>query len=163
MKKILKYIENNIVVALVVTIILMMSFYNAFITPNSRLVNENLSVESNELYERFIKENPEKIVLKSEYSDVSDDGKKDLIVIYKTNEIVRMSGYISVDDKYIMVEEVPAPVENQTIKLKDIDDKGVVEFIVSGSKNGVVGYSIFRFEGNQFINLFAQDMDDCCN
>lgn len=163
MKKILKYIENNIVVAIVVIIILLLACYNLLLAPSNSLAKDSLVGEASELYERFLEENPEKTILKFEYSDVSDDGKSDLIVIYKINEIVRMSGYISVDDNYIMVEEVPAPVENQTIKLKNIDDKGVVEFIVSGSKNGVLGYSIFRFEENQFINLFAQDMDDCCN
>lgn len=163
MKKILKHIENNIVVAVVVIVIFLFACHNLLLTPSSSSLEDNRLVETSELYERFLEENPEKTVLKSEYSDVSGDGINDLIVIYKTNEIVRMSGYISVGNKYIMVEEVPAPVENQIIKLKDIDDKGVVEFIVSGSKNGVVGYSIFRFEDNKFINLFAQDMDDCCN
>ena len=119
--------------------------------------------ENNELYKRFLEENPDKTVLKWEYEDISDDGVKDLIVIYKFEELVRMSGYVSLDEKFVLVKEVAAPVENQVIKLKNIDEKGVVEFIVSGSKNGIFGYSIFRFENNQFVNLFAEGMDDCCN
>ncbi len=37
-----------------------------------------------------------------------------------------------------------------------------MEVIVSGSKNGNVGYAIYRLEGNEMIDLFGQDMESCC-
>ena len=39
-----------------------------------------------------------------------------------------------------------APVENQSIKLKDIDNKPPLEIIVSGSKRGKYGYGYYGWK-----------------
>jgi len=45
---------------------------------------------------------------------------------------------------YQCTNEVPAPVSNQVITFKDIDDKPPLEFIVQGMKGANVGYAIYR-------------------
>jgi hypothetical protein len=57
---------------------------------------------------------------------------------------------------------VPAPVSNQVITFKDIDDKPPLEFIVQGMKGSNLGYAIYRVEGSILENLFGEGMEDCC-
>lgn len=164
MKKILNFIKKNIFIFLIILVIILLGLYKfIFLESDTKALESNEITQTNALYDQFVKVHPNVKILKWKYEDISDDNEKDLIVIYKDGNLVRMSGYVSQDEDFILIEELAAPVENQTIKLKNIDDKGVVEFIVSGSKDGLYGYSIFRFENNQFINLFAEGMEDCCN
>lgn len=130
----------------------------------TRQQEEDLGVSlDNELLEYFISQYPENKVLKCGYEDVNDDGIKDLVVIfYKAKRSNGMVVILDKGDKYEITEEVPAPIENQTIEFKDIDDTGPIEFIVSGSKDGRFGYAIFRVEGLESINLFGEGMEDCC-
>lgn len=125
---------------------------------------EMLGVElDNELLNYFQSEYPDNKVLKCGYEDVNDDGLKDLIVIF--NKTVRSNGMVVIldmGDYYEVTEEVPAPIENQEIQFKDIDEEGKIEFIVSGSKDGRFGYAIFRVEGLETRNLFGEGMEDCC-
>jgi hypothetical protein len=82
----------------------------------------------------------------------NDKGKKQMCaVIAKENE------------KHQFTDPIPAPAENQKIQFKDIDEKDELEFIVSGSKNGSVGYAIYRIIDGQIINLFGEGMEDCCD
>ena len=61
-----------------------------------------------------------------------------------------------------VTNEVPAPVSNQVITFKDIDDKPPLEFIVQGMKGSNLGYAIYRVEGSILENLFGEGMEDCC-
>ncbi|NLJ97680.1 MAG: hypothetical protein GX320_00175 [Tissierellia bacterium] len=117
----------------------------------------------NELLQHFISQYPDNEILKCGYEDMNGDGTKDLIVIF--NKAKRSNGMVVVLDKgsqYEITEEVPAPIENQTIEFKDIDKKPPMEFIVSGSKDGKFGYAIFRVEGLELKDLFGDGMEDCC-
>jgi len=119
--------------------------------------------ENNPLLQYFIESHPANEVILCGYEDVNNDEMKDLIVIYNISKNKNgMLVVISNDDKYICSNEVFAPAENQAIKFKNIDDKEEMEFIISGSKNGQVGYGIFRLENVEIINLFGEGMEDCC-
>ncbi|EPY2307422.1 Cys-Cys-COOH (seleno)protein SaoC [Clostridium sporogenes] len=135
----------------------------------SRNVNEpkqskNIGVKSdNERLLYFQHKYKDKEVLKCEEKDLNNDDKLDLIVIYKKdNDKNSMVVVLSDKEKYKITNEVSAPIENQKIEFKDIDKKPPIEFVVSGSKNGNFGYAIYRIEKGKIINLFGEDMKDCC-
>ncbi|SHK11790.1 hypothetical protein SAMN02745248_01820 [Hathewaya proteolytica DSM 3090] len=124
--------------------------------------NEALKVaEGHKLYKSFKEMFPSCEPITCKAGDVTNDGKEDLIMIYRSSEKVRMR--VLIDGPSVAVtDEVPAPIENQTIELKDIDNKDEIEFIVSGSKRGNIGYAIYRIVNNNIKDLFGQDMDQCC-
>lgn len=117
----------------------------------------------NKLLLHFKTSYPEKEVKKCGYEDIDGDGEKDLVVIFSNTK--RSNGMLVVlekEGKYKISEEVPAPIDNQKIEFKDIDETPPMEFIVSGSKDGQFGYAIFRLEGMKLKNLFGEGMEDCC-
>ncbi|MFV3014058.1 Cys-Cys-COOH (seleno)protein SaoC [Clostridium botulinum] len=135
----------------------------------SRNINEpkqskNIGVKNhNERLLYFQHEYKDKEVLKCAEKDLNNDNKLDLIVIYKEdNDKNSMVVVLSDKEKYKITNEVSAPIENQKIEFKDIDKKPPIEFVVSGSKNGSFGYAIYRIEKGKIINLFGEDMKDCC-
>lgn len=129
---------------------------------NSQSMNIGVD-ENNLLLKHFVETHQENEVIKCEQEDVNNDGTKDLVVIYKIGERKNeMTIVVDDDGNYEYSDPVSAPVENQTIRFKNIDEKGQIEIIVSGSKDGNVGYGIFRLEDMKIINLFAQDMEECC-
>lgn len=117
----------------------------------------------NELLKYFISLYPEKEVLKCGYEDVNGDGRKDLVVIFNNSKCSNgMVVVLNGEDNYDITKEVAAPIDNQEIEFKDIDDTPPIEFIVSGSKNGQFGYAIFRVLELEVKNLFGEGMEDCC-
>ena len=118
--------------------------------------------EDKELMDIFKKNHDEEIITYAQ-QDMNNDGKDDLLVIYYVNKNSnQMTVVASKGDEYILTEPIPAPIDDQQISFKNIDDKDEMEVIVSGSKNGNVGYAIYRLEGNEMIDLFGQDMESCC-
>lgn len=130
----------------------------------SKEINEKLGVDlDNKLLEYFKSQYPENEVIKCGYEDLNNNGRKDLVVIFrKTKSRNAMIVVVDNGSKYEITGEVPAPLENQRIEFKNIDDIEPIEFIVSGSKNGRFGYAIFRLEGLKINNLFGEGMEDCC-
>ncbi|MGO0984619.1 Cys-Cys-COOH (seleno)protein SaoC [Clostridioides difficile] len=134
----------------------------------SRVVDDNLKQNDsipnvNQETLKYFKQNYKEDIITCAEEDLNNDGKKDLVIIYKkgnnSNEMV-----VVVSDKggHYITKPIPAPIENQTITFKNIDEKPPVEVIVSGSKNGNVGYAIYRVEGKKLVDLFGEDMDKCC-
>lgn len=118
----------------------------------------------NEKYLDYFKKNTkyEKIITYTE-EDINNDNEKDLLVVYKkNNRYNEMVGIISDGDKVYMTKPILAPQEDVVIEFKNIDNKGQMELILSGSKNGNVGYAIYRLEKDKLIDLFGEGMNSCC-
>ena len=125
--------------------------------------NEVLSkYNENKLLKVFKNEFPERKVILCESADLTNDNIEDLIVIFKEEKETRMVVLVDSGDGVKYTNIVPAPIEDQSIKLKNIDNKDEMEFIVSGSKRGNIGYAIFRIENMKIVDLFGEGMDSCC-
>lgn len=96
--------------------------------------------------------------------DVTDDGLKDLVVIYRMDELTRTVVVTNCQDgkNYDFSEPIPGPIENQKIQFKNIDKEGEIEIIITGEKKGAVGYAIYRMIDGEPVDLFGEGMEDCC-
>lgn len=124
-----------------------------------------LGVEKdNELLLYFEEQFPDNKVITCGYEDLNDDGRKDLLVIYKEGKKKNaMLIVLDTEEGYKFTDHTHAPIENQKIEFKDIDKTGPMEFIVSGSKDGKFGYAIFRLvDDYELRDLFGEGMEDCC-
>ncbi|NLI11790.1 MAG: hypothetical protein GX425_04015 [Peptococcaceae bacterium] len=104
-----------------------------------------------------------KEVIKCASADLNGDNIEDLVVIYRESEeknsmLVVLGG----TGECQCTNEVPAPVSNQVITFKDIDNKPPLEFIVQGVKGANIGYAIYRVDGERLEDLFGEGMKDCC-
>lgn len=43
-----------------------------------------------------------------------------------------------------------------------MDREPPLEFVLTGEKDGEVGYAIYRIIDGELINLFGENMEDCC-
>ena len=123
---------------------------------------ENVS-EDNKILQAFLAEYPGEEVLVACENDLTNDGLYDLVVIYRleghTWLLVTVDSGNSID--YGFTEVIPAPVENQKITFKNIDEKDEMEFVLQGQKGNKVGYGIYRVVDNAPMNLFGEGMEDC--
>lgn len=99
----------------------------------------------------------------AELQDLTDDGSEDLLVIWRDTEedFNYMAAVTEKDGRYGLSEKEKAPYENLTIEFKDIDEKDVMEFIVSGSRLGNYGFGIYRVEDGAVVNIFGESLDEC--
>lgn len=111
----------------------------------------------------FTSTHPGKEVIKFAAADLDGDNTEDLVVIYReSGEKNSMLVVLDKKGEYLCTNDVPAPVSNQVIAFKDIDDKPPLEFIVQGMKGANFGYAIYRVEGTRLEDLFGEGMKDCC-
>ena len=133
---------------------------------NNKAANESSQspVDTGEdLYQYFIAAHPDNEVIKCAQADLNNDNTDDLVVIYReSREKNNMLVVLELKGGYQCTNEVPAPVSNQMITFKNIDDKPPLEFIVQGMKGANVGYAIYRVEGTGLEDLFGEGMKDCC-
>lgn len=133
--------------------------------------------DDNKILQAFRNEYPTAEVLVACEEDLTNDGLKDLVVVYTieaddvhegvtdlgNHRHVRLT--VAVDsgdgDHYEFTEPISAPVENQKIQFQNIDKKDEIEFVLQGQKNNKVGYGIFRVADGKTINLFGEGMEDC--
>lgn len=103
-------------------------------------------------------------VLRACEEDVTNDGNKDLVVIYRLQGHTRTVVLVDSGDhtNYNISEPIPAPVENQKIQFKNIDKEAEIEIVITGEKNGAVGYAIYRMVDGEPVDLFGEGMEDCC-
>ena len=98
--------------------------------------------------------------------DLTDDGQADLVVIYHNPEEGRKNWMVALinqgDGIYTITEPTPAPIENQTIRFFEMDKEPPLEFVLTGEKDGEIGYAIYRMIDGALINLFGEGMEDCC-
>ena len=119
--------------------------------------------KDDKLGQYFINENRGKEVIKYARRDLNDDGREDLVVIYRVSADKNMMRVIlDLSGKYAATNEVPAPYSNQLIQFKNIDNKPPMEFIVQGARGAKMGYAIFRIEGTVLKDIFGEGMRDCC-
>lgn len=111
----------------------------------------------------FMASHPGKEVVIFNRADLNDDNTEDLVVIFiESKETNSMLAVLDLSGSYQYTNQVPAPVSNQVIQFKDIDQKPPLEFIVQGMKGANVGYAIYRVEGTKLEDLFGEGMKDCC-
>jgi hypothetical protein len=96
--------------------------------------------------------------------DLNQDGRKDTVIIYRLEkDKCGMRVIFDLGDKgFKATDQTQAPVSNQQIQFKDIDNKRPMELIISGMKGSNIGYAIYRWQDGQLINLFAENMNKCC-
>ncbi|OPX85855.1 MAG: hypothetical protein A4E53_03334 [Pelotomaculum sp. PtaB.Bin104] len=115
------------------------------------------------LLEYFKSTHPDREVLIIKRADLNNDHTDDLVVIFRgSQEKNSMLVVLDVSGSYQCTNETPAPVSDQVIRLKDIDDKPPLEFIVQGRKDANFGFAIYRVEGTKLEDLFGEGMKDCC-
>ena len=155
--------KKKIIIGFIGLVFFLLGFYS-YIQDNKKNTDQLGVSSDNKVLQHFISNFSDNEPIKCGYEDVNNDGIKDLVVIYKAsfrkNEMIIILDKES--DSYEISQSVPAPLENQTIEFKNIDEKDEIEFIVSGSKDGRYGYAIFRLEGLEIRDLFGENMDDCC-
>lgn len=126
---------------------------------NKGVKADKLDFSHSQALDFFIERTPKEAILTFSVAHFNEDA----VVIYKNEEgDNRFVVVYSEAGTYKVSEERPAPVENQKIVNKNIDDEPPMEFIISGSKNGHYGYSIFRLDGQMLIDIFGEGMEDCC-
>ncbi len=129
-----------------------------------RSTGHSLSDRGEGLLMDFLHYLPAHVVTCAE-ADVTDDGVSELIVVY---------GLRSAPDKMFMClvfeggeamslsNVMPAPIENQRISFRNIDQKPPLEFIVMGSKGIYSGFAIYRVTDGVVEDLFDDGMEGCC-
>ena len=122
------------------------------------------AVEGADLPGFFHESLPDCPLIVSAASDLNDDGREDMIVIYGiAPETNRMRVVLDLPEGPALTNEHPAPVENQVIQLMDIDEEPPMEFIVFGSKGMNTGFAVYRYHHGTLEDLFGEDMYECCN
>lgn len=120
--------------------------------------------EDNIILQAFREAFPGAEVLLACEEDVTNDGRKDLVVIYRMEDLTRTVVVTDSGDgeHYNYSEPIPGPIENQKIQFKNIDKEGEIEIIITGEKKGAVGYAIYRMVDGEPVDLFGEGMEDCC-
>lgn len=120
--------------------------------------------EDNKLLKVFKEAFPEADPVLACEEDVTNDGCKDLVVIYRIKDQVRTVIVTGSEEKEkcVFSTPIPAPVENQKIQFKNIDKEDEIEIIITGEKKGAVGYAIYRMIDGEPVDLFGEGMEDCC-
>jgi hypothetical protein len=130
---------------------------------NGSAVPNSVGMRDDPLFQRFVELQPSGEVIFAKRGDVDGDGRDDLIAIYRTaQDLVRMRVLLDRVSGRVLTDEVKAPLEGQTVEIKDIDQNPPSEFVVSGSKGGFVGYAIFRVVGTALDDVFGSGMEGCC-
>lgn len=137
---------------------------------------ENVA-EDNKILIAFKELYPKATILVACEEDLTNDGCKDLVVVYNNPDPDEFSSYTQLIDggyirlavmidsgdgeNYVCSTPTPAPVENQRIKFQNIDSQEEIEFILQGQKGSKVGYGIFRVMDGEPISLFDQGFEEC--
>ncbi|MGB3226282.1 MAG: Cys-Cys-COOH (seleno)protein SaoC [Desulforhopalus sp.] len=159
--------ENSLSLLQILTVLLLLSFCGCSEQdPDGNGDQKNFSTSSlydNKMLQYFADNHPGQTILKYAQADLDDDGREDLIVIYNVEKSKNQMCVIHYNGEDLTAtNSVPAPVSDQLITFRDIDEKPPLEFIVQGRKGAKVGYAIFRIEEGILADLFGEGMEDCC-
>ena len=133
--------------------------------------------EDHWILQKFKEAYPDVKVLLACEEDLTDDGLKDLVVIFNTPEKDEHTAYSTIVDggyirltvaidsgdgtTYAFSEPIPAPIENQRIQFQNVDKTDENEFVLQGQKGAKVGYGIYRIIDGAPINLFGEGLEEC--
>lgn len=97
-------------------------------------------------------------------ADITDDGLTDLIVITRDDEKAYTTPLIAdSENSWHELERTLAPYQNQRIRFFDMDKDGVNETLITGDRDGRVGYAVYRITSDgEFVDIFGENMEDCC-
>ena len=119
--------------------------------------------ENHPLLKEFRSRYPERTVLLACAEDITNDDIQDLVVISQLKEdISTIALYSNEAGELAETPPIPAPRENQHIRFFNMDKLSEIETLITGEKNGQVGYAIYRIMDGEMINLFGEGMEDCC-
>ena len=119
--------------------------------------------ENHPLLVEFRSRYPERTVLLACAEDITNDDIQDIVVISQLEEdISTIVLYSSEAGEMAETPPIPAPRENQHIRFFNMDKVAEIETLITGEKNGQVGYAIYRIMDGEMINLFGEGMEDCC-
>lgn len=120
--------------------------------------------EDHPLYQKYVQDHPEKKILLACAGDLTDDGVEELVVIYRASRDGACETVVLVNENgnYYETTPTPAPREYQKMRFFDMDKKDVMELLITGSKDGEVGYAIYRIIDRELIDFFGDGMEDCC-
>lgn len=119
--------------------------------------------ENHPLLKEFRSRYPERTVLLACAEDITNDDIQDLVVISQLKEdISTIVLYSTEAGELAETPPIPAPRENQHIRFFNMDKLSEIETLITGEKNGQVGYAIYRIMDGEMINLFGEGMEDCC-
>ena len=115
----------------------------------------------------YLKAHPEKeeVLIMACAGDLTNDGTEDLVVVYHSGshgECESVACVFSADGTFWETPATPAPQQHQKLRFFNMDKEGELELLVTGDKNGDVGYAIYRIIDGELINLFGEGMEDCC-
>lgn len=120
--------------------------------------------EDHPLLIEYKKRHPDQEVILACSGELSGDesAREDLAIIATKDDSIFT--VILVDDggELWETEPIPAPREEQKIKIFDMDKAAPSEVLVTGSKNGNVGYALYRIMKGKLVDLFGEGMEDCC-
>jgi hypothetical protein len=132
-------------------------------TPTGQDGGNRTDIQASPLYRYFTGFYPGKEVLVWARKDLDNDGRDDLILVYRVDkEKNAMRVILNAGGVYTITNDVPAPVCNQVITFKDIDEKPPMEFIILGMKGPKIGYAVYRIEKGKLVDLFGEGMEECC-
>ena len=153
--------SNKTVLVLIISLLLCLNSL-ACSRHDSPKASQDLS-ENEPMIKYFLTANPGRQVIRTACADLNADGRTDMVIIYQVAPKKNMMRVIlDLNGRILATNELPAPVSNQVIQFKDIDNKPPMEFIVQGSKDASIGYAIFRVEGTRLTDIFGEGMEDCC-
>lgn len=119
--------------------------------------------EKHPLLVEFHSRYPERTVLLACAEDITNDEIQDIVVISQfDDEISTIVLYSDETGALAETPAIPAPRENQHIRFFNMDKVAEIETLITGEKNGQVGYAIYRIMDGEMINLFGEGMEDCC-
>lgn len=95
-------------------------------------------------------------------ADLNNDGVDDLLIAFSYDEESNKMIAILGGDRPLITPMAAAPLEDIMIEIKNVDKKPPNEFVISGSKGGQVGYGIYYIKNGKIVNMFDNNMADCC-